>query len=67
MSASAQTLDCVCADAPCPHGHWTADAGCIRADASVLSPRNFIIDATMRPSHGRLSVHRPTIRPLSSA
>jgi hypothetical protein len=44
---------------------------CIRADASVLSPGNFITDATVRPSHERPSGHRPIIRPsvcpLSSA
>jgi hypothetical protein len=39
----------------------------VRADASVLSPGNFIMDATVRPSHGRPSGHRLTVRPLSSA
>jgi hypothetical protein len=34
----------------------------IRADASVLPLGNFITDATMRPRHGRLSGHRPTVR-----
>jgi hypothetical protein len=36
---------------------------CVRADAGVLPPGNFIMDATVRPSHGRLSGYRPTIRP----
>jgi hypothetical protein len=39
---------------------------CVRADASVLPPCNFITDATVRPSHGRSSGHRPILRPLSS-
>jgi hypothetical protein len=33
------------------------------ADASVLLLGNFITDATVRPSHGRLNGHRPTVRP----
>jgi hypothetical protein len=37
--------------------------GCVRADASVLPPCNFIMDATVRLSHGRPSGHRPTVRP----
>jgi hypothetical protein len=41
--------------------------GCVRADASVLSPGYFITDAIVRPSHGRPSGHclivRPSIRP----
>jgi hypothetical protein len=36
---------------------------CIRADASVLPPSNFITDATVRPSHGRPCGHRPIVRP----
>jgi hypothetical protein len=36
---------------------------CVRADASVLPPGNFITDATVRPSHGRPSGHRPIVRP----
>jgi hypothetical protein len=35
----------------------------VRADASVLSPCNFITEATVRPSHGRPSGHRPIVRP----
>jgi hypothetical protein len=35
----------------------------IRTDASVLSPGNFIIDATVRPSHGRPNSHRPSVHP----
>jgi hypothetical protein len=34
----------------------------VRADASVLFSCNFITDATVRPSHGRPSGHRPTVR-----
>jgi hypothetical protein len=34
----------------------------VRADVSVLSPDNFITDATVRPSHVRPSGHRPTVR-----
>jgi hypothetical protein len=41
-----------------PHGHAR-----FRADASVLFPCNFITDALVRPSHGRLSGHHPTVRP----
>jgi hypothetical protein len=40
---------------------WTLR--CFRADATVLSPGNFITDATVCPSHGRLSGHRSTVRP----
>jgi hypothetical protein len=40
------------------------DAARVHANASVLSPGNFITDATVRPSHGRLSGHRPTVRPF---
>jgi hypothetical protein len=36
---------------------------CVRADASVLPLRNFITDATVRPSDGQLSGHRPIFRP----
>jgi hypothetical protein len=50
--------ECVRVDALFPHGHTR-----VRADASVLPPGNFITDATMRPSHGRRSGHRPTVRP----
>jgi hypothetical protein len=32
-----------------------------KKNASVLPLGNFITDATVRPSHGRLSSHRPTI------
>jgi hypothetical protein len=39
----------------------------VRADASVLPPWNFIMDATVRPSHGRPTGHRPSVRLLSSA
>jgi hypothetical protein len=35
--------------------------GCVRADASVLSPGNFIADARVRPSHGRPRGHRPIV------
>jgi hypothetical protein len=41
--------------------------GRVRADASVLPPWNFIMDATVRPSHGRPTGHRPSVRLLSSA
>jgi hypothetical protein len=37
--------------------------GCVRTDASVLFPGNFIMDAIVRPSHGRLSGHRLIVRP----
>jgi hypothetical protein len=37
--------------------------GCVRVDASVLPPGNFITEATVRPSHGRPSGHRPVVRP----
>jgi hypothetical protein len=37
----------------------------VHADARVLPLGNFITDATVRPSHGRPSGHRPTVRPLS--
>jgi hypothetical protein len=48
-----------------PHGCRvsTRTLDCVRADASVLLQGNFIMDATVRPSHGRLSGHRPTVRP----
>jgi hypothetical protein len=36
---------------------------CVRVDASVLPPSNFITDATVRLSHKRPSGHCPTIRP----
>jgi hypothetical protein len=50
MSASARTP-------------WVrVNVGCVRADASVLFPDNFITDPTVRPSLGRLSGHRPTVR-----
>jgi hypothetical protein len=65
VSTSARTLDCVRAD-----HRVGADAGVrprgyasVRTDASVLSPGNFITDATVRPSHGRPSGHRPIVRP----
>jgi hypothetical protein len=45
--------------------------GCVRTDARVLPPGNFITDATVRPSHGLSYGHRPivhpSVRPLSSA
>jgi hypothetical protein len=44
-----------------------ADATRVRADASVLPPGNFITDATVRPSHGRPSGHRPIVRPRDNA
>jgi hypothetical protein len=49
----------------CPRGCWDASARmrcCIRADASVLPPGNFITDATVRPSHGQPSGHRAIVR-----
>jgi hypothetical protein len=39
-----------------PRGH-----ACVHVDASILFPGNFITDATVRPSHGRPSGHRPTV------
>jgi hypothetical protein len=36
---------------------------CVRSNASILSPGNFITDAIVRPSHERLSGHRLTIHP----
>jgi hypothetical protein len=36
---------------------------CVRAAVIVLPPYNFIIDAIVRPSHGRPSGHRPIVRP----
>jgi hypothetical protein len=45
-------------------GSWgLKTAARVRADASVLSLGNFLSDATVRPSHGRLSSHRPTVHP----
>jgi hypothetical protein len=35
----------------------------VYADASRFIPGNFIMDATVRPSHGRPSGHRPIVRP----
>jgi hypothetical protein len=40
-----------------------SDAGCGRTDVSVLPPGNFVMDATVRPSHARLSGHRPSVCP----
>jgi hypothetical protein len=40
-----------------------ADAAGVRSDASVLSPGNFITDATLRPSHRRPNGHRSIVRP----
>jgi hypothetical protein len=39
---------------------WTLP---IRADAAVLPPGNFKMDATVHPSHGRLRDHRPIVHP----
>jgi hypothetical protein len=36
---------------------------CVRADASVLPPGNFITDATVRSGHGRPGGHCPIVRP----
>jgi hypothetical protein len=62
---STQTLGCVRASAPYPRGRAVSAGmlGCVRTDASVLLPGNFITDATVHPSHGRPSGHRLTIRP----
>jgi hypothetical protein len=48
-----------------PHEHMARPRGHahVRVDASVLPPGNFIMDATVRPSHGRPSGHRPSVRP----
>jgi hypothetical protein len=65
-AASPRMLDCVRTDAPCPCGRWVASPRTyrgVRADTSILSPGNFITDATVRPSHGRPSGHHPTVRP----
>jgi hypothetical protein len=35
----------------------------VHADASILSPGNFITDAIVRPSHRRPNGHRPIVRP----
>jgi hypothetical protein len=43
----------------CPRGQAR-----VRADASFLSPGNFITDAIVHLSHGRPSGHRPTLRPF---
>jgi hypothetical protein len=46
---------------------WTcwvrADAARVRTDVPIYPRGNFITDATVRPSHGRPSSHRPTVRP----
>jgi hypothetical protein len=42
----------------------SARTGRVRADTSVLPPGNFIMDATVRPSHGRPNGHHPIIRPF---
>jgi hypothetical protein len=42
----------------CPRGRAR-----VHADTSVLSPGNFITDATVRLSHGRPNGHRPTVHP----
>jgi hypothetical protein len=63
---SAQTHGRICLDKLV--SAWTHRG--VRADTSVLSPSNFITDATVRPSHGRPSGHHLTVslsvRPLSS-
>jgi hypothetical protein len=51
--------ECVRADA----GVRSRGYARVRANASVLPPGNFVADATVRPSHGRPSGHRPTVRP----
>jgi hypothetical protein len=47
-----------------------ADAGVRPCGCEWFILGNFITDATVHPSHGRLSSHRPTVRlsvhPLSS-
>jgi hypothetical protein len=35
----------------------------VRTNASLFTPCNFITDATVHPSHGRPSGHRPSVRP----
>jgi hypothetical protein len=55
---SARMLDCVRADAPCLRGRSSRLCG-----RECLPPGNFITDAIVRPSHGRLSGHRPTVHP----
>jgi hypothetical protein len=39
-----------------------ADTGVRLRGRECLPPGNFITDATMRPSHGRLSGHHPAVR-----
>jgi hypothetical protein len=66
MSTSARTRH-VCADAglrPRRHALFARTLGCVRADRSVLSPGNFRTDATVHPSHGRASGHRPIVCPF---
>jgi hypothetical protein len=59
VNVSVRTLGCVRADGQGrPRGHV-----CVRVDASVLLPGNFIMDATVRPSHGQPNGHRPSVRP----
>jgi hypothetical protein len=83
MRASARTLGRVRTDTPCLRGRVSASAwmlGCVRTDATVhadakirprgrecLPPGNFITDATVCPSHGLPSGHRPSVCPLSFA
>jgi hypothetical protein len=38
---------------------------CVRTDVPIYPRGNFITDATVRPSHGQPSGHRPTVRPSS--
>jgi hypothetical protein len=37
---------------PCRPTVFARTLGCVRENASVLPPGNFITDATVRPSHG---------------
>jgi hypothetical protein len=47
------------ADATCVR----ADTGPVRADVAIYPCRNFITDASVRPSHGRSNGDRPRPRP----
>jgi hypothetical protein len=50
----------------CPRGRGVVSARThpVRADASVLSPGNFITNATVRPNHGQSNGHRPIVHPF---
>jgi hypothetical protein len=58
MPMSSGTHGRICADTPMS----ALTHRSVRADASVLSPGNFITDATVCPSHERPNGYRPSVR-----